>query len=210
MKEPCLPVGYLVVGPIQNNVYLIGNDDGLLVVDPGSNASEILKAIDGRPVAAILLTHCHWDHVGAAAELREATGAPVVASALDAPIISGTQALDPSHTPFTPCPVDQEVTDGELIDIAGHSWRVIGTPGHTPGGICLFLEDSSDSCAPILVAGDTLFAGTHGRTDFEGGSPSAMNDSLRRLAELPDDTVVLPGHNQPTILAQEKPWMLSL
>lgn len=212
----CVPIECVVAGPLQNNIYLIGGADGLMVVDPGCEPQRILDAIGGRKVDAIVLTHGHWDHVGAAAALREATGAPVVAGAADAPVICGKAALDPSHRPFEPCPVDTAVHDGDTVEAGGGRWRVLETPGHTPGGICLFLD--ADEAEPVdgvhpdafsvLVAGDTLFRGTHGRTDFEGGDPAAMERSLQRLAQLPPRTLVLPGHNDPTTIAAERRWIL--
>lgn len=206
-EEPCLPVEALVVGPIQNNVYLIGGDEGLLVVDPGSEPERILQAIGDRKVDAIVLTHCHWDHVGAAKALRDATGAPVAAGAVDAPVICGDAALDSSHQPFDPCPVDAALRDGDTLEAAGGRWQVVETPGHTPGGICLFLDGGEGGGRPILVSGDTLFRGTHGRTDFAGGDPAAMQESLRHLAQLPPETLVLPGHNEPSTIAAERRWI---
>ena len=203
----CVPVEFLVMGPIENNVYLIGDGETTFVVDPSCQVERIMAALDGRAVEAIVLTHAHWDHVGAAKALRDLTGARVIASAVDAPVISGERPLDPGHTPFEPCPIDCRVNDGDVVEIGAMSWEVLLTPGHTPGSMCLFLDGAGRDGAPVLVAGDTLFAGTHGRTDFPGGDPADMRRSLVRLAQLPAETVVLPGHNNLTTIAREQGWM---
>ena len=203
----CVKVKFLVMGAIENNVYLIDDGETAFVVDPTSDAERIVRELGGRTPEAIVLTHAHWDHVGAAARLRELTGARTIASSIDAPVIAGERKLDPSHRPFTPCPVDQVVEDGDEVAIGSMSWKVMFTPGHTPGSMCLYLDPAGREGAPVLVSGDTLFAGTHGRTDFVGGDPAAMGKSLRRLAELPDDTIVLPGHNDLTTIGREKLWI---
>ena len=203
-----MPVEYLVLGQLDNNVYIIGGEEtgGVLVVDPSCDVKRIEQAIGDRKVAAIVLTHYHWDHVGAAAALREATGAPVIASAIDAPVITGEKPY-PGDRPYTPCPVDQTVSHGDVLNIGSMVWCVIGTPGHTPGSICLYIDPengTNPSGTPILVSGDTLFCGSIGRTDFPGGSMSDMRNSLRLLAELSDRTNVLPGHNSLTTILIER------
>ena len=209
----CVSVKRLVMGPIQNNVYLIDDGGSLLVVDPTCDAGRILAAaekIGQRAFSAIVLTHAHWDHVGAAKELRELSGARVVASAADAPYIDGSKRLDPSHRRFAPCAVDERVSEGDIVEVGAMRWRVLETPGHTPGSMCLFLEPSYGSNvegAPVLIAGDTLFAGTHGRTDFVGGDPAAMRTSLKKLSELPAETLVLTGHNDLTTIGREARWL---
>ena len=210
VNDACVSVECLVMGPIENNVYVIDDGVGAFVVDPTCDAERIVKEVGDRRLDSIVLTHAHWDHVGAAKALRDLTGARVIASATDAPVITGERLLDASHRRFEPCPVDRTVADGDVIEIGNMRWRVVETPGHTPGSMCLFLDPKFGSCegAPVLIAGDTLFAGTHGRTDFVGGDPAAMGRSLRRLAELPDDTIVLPGHNALTTIAREKLWIL--
>lgn len=205
----CISIKFLVMGPIENNVYFIDDGETAFVVDPTCDAKGIAAELDERKLDSIVLTHAHWDHVGAAKALRDLTGARVVANAIDAPVIAGEKKLDPSHRPFEPCPVDLAVGDGDILEIGSMSWQVLLTPGHTPGSMCLFLDAGAGNRkgAPVLIAGDTLFAGAHGRTDFTGGDPAAMRASLARLAKLPDDTIVLPGHNATTVLSREKPWM---
>lgn len=210
IEGACVPIEFLVMGPIENNVYLIGSDDALVLVDPSCEPERILRAIGERTVAAIVLTHDHWDHVGAAKALRDATGAPTIASAVDAQTISGEKPVQMGHRPFEPCLVDRRVSEGDVVEVGSMKWHVIETPGHTPGCICLFLEPeygSDPHGAPVLISGDTLFRGTHGRTDFVGGDPADMRSSLRKLADLPGETIVLPGHNAATTIKAEHAWL---
>lgn len=199
------------MGPIQNNVYIIGDGTTAIVVDPTEEAAQIAGFLEGRTCAGIVLTHAHWDHVGAARELRDLTGAPTIASEVDAPYIDGTAQLGTGHTPFDPCPIDRTVKDCEMVQIGNMQWRAMLTPGHTPGSMCFFLDSQfgfDPEGVPVLIAGDTLFAGAHGRTDFEGGSPADMRESLKRLANLPENTLVLPGHNNLTTIARELSWLV--
>lgn len=205
----CLPVEFLVLGPIENNVYIIGPDPAgaIIVVDPSCEPERILEALDGRVPEAIFITHRHYDHIGAAAALREATGAMVVASAVDAPYITGEKVNRSPFGKLEPCPVDRLVEHGDIVQVGNVPWQVIATPGHTPGCICLLAEaryGTNPEGLPILVSGDTLFCGSIGRIDFPESVPEAMGDSLKRLAVLPDNTAVLPGHNDLTTIGAER------
>lgn len=208
VQGSCVNVEYLVLGPIENNVYLIDDGESVFVVDPSCEPQIILEALGDRVPECILITHGHWDHTGAAAALHEATGAPVIASAEDEGRITGERGEERHRRLNTPCAVDRTVGDGDVLEIGTMKWQVIATPGHTPGGLCFFLPSGdAEKGMSVLVSGDTLFAGTHGRTDFPESDPAQMRTSLKRLAELPDDTLVLPGHNNLTTIGRERWWL---
>lgn len=207
LSNLCLDVEFIVQGPLQNNVYIISDGAANIVVDPSYNADEIVEALAGRKLDAIVITHRHADHVGAAVALREATGATVVASAVDAPTIAGEVERDSLDFAYEPCPVDHVVNHGDILQIGTMPWKVIFTPGHTEGSMCLYIAQqfgNHPQGAPVLISGDTLFCGSIGRTDFEGGSMRDMRASLKRLAALPDDTAVLPGHERQTTIGAER------
>ena len=207
IQNTCVDVEVLVQGPIQNNVYIVSDGEGTLVVDPSCDAAEIMRALNGRDLDAIMLTHRHYDHVGAAAELKRLTGATVIASNIDAPIICGEESIPQEMKSFEVCEVDYRAEDGDIVEIGNMAWKVLVTPGHTKGGMCWFLVPqfgNHEDGAPVLLSGDTLFSGTVGRTDFIGGSAEDMKASMRKLAFLPDETVVLPGHGDSTTIGAER------
>lgn len=202
----CIDLQILVMGMLENNVYLISAGDDAIVVDPTDNAETIMEQLGGKKLGAIILTHSHWDHTGGAAKLRELSGAPVVASAEDAKYIEDPVLGDTSHL-AAPCKVDKTVSSGDTVTVGCMQWKVIETPGHSSGSICLFLIPqfgSHPDGLPVLISGDTLFAGTTGRTDFERGSVADMAKSMKTLAKLPDEVVVLPGHGQLTTIGAER------
>ena len=180
----------LTLGLYQTNIYILSNDTEAAVIDPGYEPDIILDALDGRELKAILLTHGHFDHVGAVKELVAETGCKVYIHAADLslpPMITAGQ-LYYTHT----------YAEGDTVcPIEGAALHVLHTPGHTPGSVCLLWGQE-------LFAGDTLFAGSCGRVDLPGGDPAQMMQSLNRLASLQADYRVHPGHGPSTTLSQEK------
>ena len=169
VKKTCVDVCFLVQGMLENNVYFISDGEATMVVDPSSDAEEIMRALDGRELDAIVLTHCHSDHVGAAADLRRLTVATVIASKIDAPEICGEKPISRDNWKFKTCPVDFRAEDGDVVEIGNMAWKVMITPGHTKGGMCWYLVPqfgNHEDGAPVLISGDTLFEGSVGRTSF--------------------------------------------
>lgn len=184
-------------GMIEENCYIVmdeNTNEGFLV-DPGADAEILANAVENMKIKPkfILLTHGHWDHVGAVVELKDKFNIPFYISANDNDMIQSGQDTYGS----TPNP-DGYLKEGDTFKFADKTIRVIETPGHTPGGVC-FLVDKS------LFTGDTLFNGTIGRTDFVGGSFETLVSSVRRkLATLPEDIKVYPGHGPSTTIGLEK------
>jgi glyoxylase-like metal-dependent hydrolase (beta-lactamase superfamily II) len=200
----------LVCGPLSNNAYLLSspNATGALLVDaPMESDDAVSKALAEHDLTleTIVLTHSHWDHVADAAALAARTGAALVAHALDAAELARsrrTMLLPGMELP--PLAVTRRLEDGDEVRVGAARLTVLHTPGHTPGSICLYCPE-----AALILAGDTLFAGSYGRVDLPGGDPQRMVASLCRLAALPPQTRVLPGHGAPTSIGAET-WLRRL
>lgn len=196
-----MTVSYYPVGALQANCVLLSDGNGhLAVVDPGDEAprlSALLKRLGGT-VEAILLTHVHFDHILATKALQENTGAPLLVHEADAPALSNEalSLIPPQLLPYS-LTADRLLRDGDTVTVGEMVLEVLHTPGHTPGSCCYRCED-------VLVAGDTLFAGSMGRTDLPGGDTAAMFHSLRRLSELPDELRVIAGHGEETTIGYER------
>jgi glyoxylase-like metal-dependent hydrolase (beta-lactamase superfamily II) len=197
-----MQVERLALGPLQTNCWLASDDAGgpVLVIDPGGDARVLMDSIDGREVAGVVLTHGHFDHLGAVAEVIAATGAPLAIHKADAEGITDPAGTGGALFGFeeTAPPADRVLADGDVVEAGELRLSVLHTPGHTPGSICLLGEGH-------LFSGDTLFKLGVGRTDFPGGSARELRDSIRdRLAPLPDDTQVHPGHGPDTTIDHER------
>ncbi|MGI6231086.1 MAG: MBL fold metallo-hydrolase [Tractidigestivibacter sp.] len=190
-----------VVGPIQTNCYAYVSQGQCMVVDPGFAGDQIAQALADVDVRLIVCTHGHGDHVGGVSELKAATGAEFVMSAADVGI---AQDMDGSgnHPGETKPPLpDRTVGEGDVLEVGTARFRVIETPGHTAGGIVLIGEGSAKG---VAFVGDTLFAGSFGRTDLPTGSPVQMAHSLKRLAhEIDPSSMVLCGHGANTMMKRE-------
>jgi hydroxyacylglutathione hydrolase len=194
----------IVVGAFQVNCYLAVSDGGqALVIDPGEDAGQIAVALRERKltVAAYLITHGHMDHIGGLAELTRQFPAPVAIHPAD-----GTWAFSPANAmppyydaPERPANIDRHLADGQQYEDGGLRYEIITTPGHSPGCVCFHFPAEK-----TLFTGDTLFSGSVGRTDLEGSDETLMESSLRRLAQLPGDTLVYPGHGPRTTIGREK------
>jgi hydroxyacylglutathione hydrolase len=202
------------VGMLQCNCTIIGDPESreALVIDPGDEVTRILELL-GRhrlTVKAIVSTHAHIDHVGGLSRLHQYTGAPILMHRDDLPLYQGMEIQAAFLGVPTPelTDIDQLLKEGDALSWGSFQANVIHTPGHTPGSVCLYLPKDAGTIAvptPRLFAGDTLFKGSIGRTDLWGGSMDQINDSLRnKLMQLPDDTIVYPGHGPSTSIGQER------
>ena len=182
----------LTVGPVATCCYILSREDreDCLVIDPGDEAARIRKAVNGKKIAAILLTHGHFDHIGAVKELMD-QDTRLVIHELDAPMLADpirNVSLALMRTPSTAPAATDTVREGSVLTLAGLEIRVLHTPGHTPGSSCFLIENH-------LFTGDTLFEHGWGRTDFPGGDEHALFASLRRLMPMTKDHPFHPGHN---------------
>jgi len=195
----------LVVGPLKTNCYILISSGEAVVIDPGWEGERILSRIGDVMLKAIVLTHGHFDHVTAADMLRREKRAKILIHKGDLYLlkslryqlsrfkIEGDVEVEP----------DEFLDDGDELRLGNSSMTVIHTPGHTPGSICLLWEGR-------LFSGDTLFRGAFGRTDLLGGSYEDLTMSIRKLLDLPDETLVLPGHGDETTIGAEREMMIEI
>ena len=185
----------LPVGQLEENCYIVTNEKTLecVVIDPGDESNTILDYLEDNSLKcrAIMITHGHYDHVGAVDAIAEETGATVYMNSRDD---TGGRS---SHLPYRLPQGGISYDDGDLIDEAGMRFEIIATPGHTPGGVTI-------RCERALFTGDTLFRGSCGRVDLDGGDPQAEMLSLKRLCSLEGDYEVYPGHMDSTTLERER------
>lgn len=194
----------LVVGPLQVNCYLVAcpHSSEAAVIDPGDDAKKIAATIEeeGWTLVKVINTHGHFDHIGGNRRLIEQFGAELLIHEADAPLLSQAEAharIYGLQTEPSPAP-SRLLKAGDVVEVGELVFDVLHTPGHSPGGICL-------SASGHLFCGDTLFAGSVGRTDLPGGDFAQLADSIRRnLWGLPDETVVHPGHGPDTTIGRER------
>lgn len=202
-----IQVSSCITGMIDNNTYCVINKDTneCIITDPSFNPDVIVNMINesGATPTAVLLTHGHFDHIMSVDFLREMYHIPAVSYADEKELITNVSLNHSDKFGRHKVTVEPDiyVNDGDILNYDGMNIKVIHTPGHTSGSCCFFIDNKPN---PILLSGDTLFRGTHGRTDFETSSYEDMKHSLKRLFELPPNTLVLPGHGSPTTIEYEK------
>jgi hydroxyacylglutathione hydrolase len=194
------------VGMVAENTWLARRDgsDRALLIDPGDEPERLQAAVDGLGVTveAILVTHCHFDHIGAVAPMARSTGAPVYCPKLEVPVLADIMRWVPwpGIGPFESYDADETVEGGEKLELAGMEIDVIFTPGHSPGHVSYSIPAEQ-----ALFSGDVLFQGSIGRTDLPGGDMPTLMSSIAHLIEtLPEETRVLPGHMAATTLGAER------
>jgi len=205
---------WLTVGPVQENTWIARKEgaDTALLIDPGDEPDRIkgvLGELKTTPVA-ILITHCHFDHVGAVAEMARATKAPVYCPAGEVRILENINDYTfPGFGPYETYTPEHTVSNGDKLQLAGFEIDVIGTPGHSPDHVTYSIPDEQ-----AIFSGDVLFQNSIGRTDLPGADHETLMRSIATLLEtLPDETGVLPGHMEPTTLGRERqsnPFLLAL
>ncbi len=201
-----MDVRSFTVGPVAENCYIVRRDgaDRGLIIDPGEEAERILGAVDslGIGIDAILITHCHFDHIGAVAPVARATGAPVHCPEIEVPVLADIMSFVPwpGFGPYESYDAEETVAGGERLGLAGFEIDVIHTPGHSPGHVTYSIADEG-----AVFSGDVLFKGSVGRADLPGGDWGTLLESIRGLVDgLPEETTVYPGHMGVTSLGAER------
>jgi hydroxyacylglutathione hydrolase len=202
-----IDVRMFTVGPVQENAFIVRleGSDRAVIVDPGDEADKLIGAIEALGIAhldAILLTHTHFDHVGAVAPVARATGAPVYCPELETRVLANIMDFVPwpGFGPFESYEADELVSGGETLELAGLTFDVRFTPGHSPGHVTYAVRGE-----PAILSGDVLFQGSVGRVDLPGGDWPTLLASIESLmAEFTSETVVYPGHMGVTTLGQER------
>lgn len=194
----------LLVGPLETNCYILGDEKSkeAVVIDPGGDFEEIEKQVEesNLRVKYIVLTHGHFDHTGALAQLKKATSAEILVHVEDASMLSSAGQAQPflMESGQDPLPADGTLKEGDKIQFGQYSLEVLHTPGHTLGGISLLIDK-------MIFVGDTLFCGSIGRTDLPGGSFEQLIDSIKRkLLTRGDDCLIYPGHGPASIVGEER------
>ena len=202
-----LKIGRMMLGVCQTNCYFVYREGSskVIFIDPADYGDQIFKAMkdNGFEVAAILLTHGHFDHIWGCSRLRQLTSAPVYAYEGEEKVLLSAD-LNVSAGAGRACTVKANtlLKDGEEVTIEGMTFKLIATPGHTQGSCCYYFEEAN-----MLISGDTLFEESVGRTDLPTGSMSTLVRSVKdKLFELPDDVVVYPGHGDSTTIGHEKKY----
>jgi hydroxyacylglutathione hydrolase len=200
-----MDVRMFTVGPVAENCYLLRHEDSkrALIVDPGDEAERILGPVDelGLTVEAILITHCHFDHIGAVAPVASDTGAPVYCPEIEVPVLADIMSWVPGpFGPFESYEADETVAGGETLELAGFELDVIFTPGHSPGHVTYSVRGED-----AVFSGDVLFQGSVGRVDLPGGDWGTLLESIRTLIDgHSPQTTVYPGHMGLTTLGAER------
>ncbi|MGG4221047.1 MBL fold metallo-hydrolase [Paenibacillus jamilae] len=193
------------LGPLQTNAYLLQGEDPqrAVIIDPGMNPGPLLRAIESLTIEAILLTHAHFDHIGGVEEIRNAKGCPVYLHALEqdwltSPKLNGSLMWPEASPPISTEPAEYDLAEGQQLKLIGNTFKVLHTPGHSPGSVSFL-------CGKDLFSGDVLFRQGVGRTDLTGGRERDLYDSIQnKLFPLGDDVTVYPGHGPKTTIGYEK------